>query len=100
MRKLKRAGLEILRLNSAHQGRKVPTISGMLLFGKVPASHFPDAWIQAGRYSGKDKARIVDKLHIRSYPVEVFEAAIAFVQKRSLHGAGICVFRRKSGQAF
>ena len=34
VRKLKRAALETLRLMVKHQGRKVPTVGGMLLFGK------------------------------------------------------------------
>ncbi len=38
-----------LRLVTVHQGRKVPTVGGMLLFGPDRERHFPDAWIQAGR---------------------------------------------------
>ena len=34
MRKLKRSDLDTLRLMTKHQGRKVPTVGGMLLFGK------------------------------------------------------------------
>jgi type I restriction enzyme M protein len=30
----------------------------MILFGKDRARHFPDAWIQAGRFAGADKCRI------------------------------------------
>ena len=94
VRKLKRADLESLRLISAHQGRKVPTVGGMLLFGKNRERHFPDAWVQAGRFAGKDKARIADQLEIRGGPVLAIEAAIAFVKKHSLHGAEIGAVRR------
>ncbi len=34
VRKLKRADLDTLRLMMKHQGRKVPTVGGILLFGK------------------------------------------------------------------
>ena len=54
---------------TTHQGRKVPTVGGMLLFGRDRERHFPDAWIQAGRFQGTDKSRIIDRAEIRSYPV-------------------------------
>jgi ATP-dependent DNA helicase RecG len=89
VRKLNHADLETLRLVTIHQGEKVPTVGGMLLFGRDRLRHFPDAWIQAGRFDGKDKNRIADQLEIRSYPVQAIEAAIAFVEKHNLHGAEI-----------
>jgi ATP-dependent DNA helicase RecG len=94
-RKLARRDLETLRLLTHHQGRKVPTVGGMILFGKERERHFPDAWIQAGRFQGSDKSRIVDRLEIRSLPVRAIEEAIAFVQKHALHGAEIGAVRRK-----
>jgi ATP-dependent DNA helicase RecG len=95
VRTLKRGDQDTLRLVTTHQGRKVPTVGGMLLFGRDRARHFPDAWIQAGRFQGTDKARIIDHLEIRFYPVQGIEAAIAFVQKHALHGAEIGAVRRK-----
>ena len=95
VRKLKRADLETLRLVTTHQGRKVPTIGGMLLFGKDRARHFPDAWIQAGRFQGMGKARISDHIEIRTYPAHAVDAAIAFVHKHTLHGVEIGAVRRK-----
>jgi len=67
-RKLARRDLESLRLLADHQGRKVPTVGGMILFGKDRERHFPDAWIQARRFQGSDKSRIVDRVEIRSLP--------------------------------
>ncbi|MGH7821861.1 MAG: ATP-binding protein, partial [Candidatus Binatia bacterium] len=95
MRKLGRADLETLRLVVAHQGRRVPTVGGMLLFGQDRERHFPDAWIQAGRFRNTDKSRIVDRAEIRSLPVRAIEEAIGFVQKHSLHGAEIGAVRRR-----
>jgi ATP-dependent DNA helicase RecG len=94
-RKLARRDLETLRLLTDHQGRKVPTVGGMILFGKDRERHFPDAWIQAGRFQGSDRSRIVDRVEIRSLPVRAIEEAIAFVQKHALHGAEIGAVRRK-----
>ena len=94
VRKLVRKDLETLRLVTTHQGRKVPTVGGVLLFGRERSRLFPDAWIQAGRFAGTDKTRIADQLEIRAYPVQAIEAAIGFVQKHSLHGAEIGAVRR------
>lgn len=95
LRNLKRSDLETLRLVTTHQGRKVPMVGGVLLFGYERLQHFPDAWIQAGRFGGKDKAKIIDRLEIRSLPVRAIEEAIAFVQKHSMHGARIGAVRRQ-----
>lgn len=93
-RKLMRRDLETLRLVTDHQGRKVPTVGGMILFGNDRERHFPDAWIQAGRFAGTDRSRIVDQVEIRSLPIQAVEEAIAFVQKHALHGAEIGPVRR------
>lgn len=87
--------LENLRLVAKHQGRKVPTVGGLLLFGRTRERYFPDAWLQAGRFAGTDKSRIVDAVEIRSYPVRAIDEAVAFVQKHLLHGVEIGRVRRK-----
>jgi ATP-dependent DNA helicase RecG len=89
VRKLARRDLDTLRLVTAHQGRKVPTVGGMILFGRERERHFPDAWIQAGRFEGTDKARIIDQAEIRTPPTTAIEGAIDFVEKHSLRGVEI-----------
>jgi predicted HTH transcriptional regulator len=93
-RKIARRDLETLRLVTEHQGRKAPTVGGMLLFGKDRERHFPDAWIHAVRFGGTGKTRILDRAEIRSVPVRGVEEAIAFVQKHAWHGAEIGAVRR------
>jgi len=97
VRKLRRADLETLRLITTHQGRKVPTVGGMLLFGseRERERYFPDAWIQAGRFRGTDKSRIVDQLEIRSLPIQAVEDAVSFVHKHALHGVEIGAVRSR-----
>jgi ATP-dependent DNA helicase RecG len=94
-RALTRRDLETLRILTDHQGRKVPTVGGMILFGKDRERHFPEAWIQAGRFEGSDRSQIVDRAEFRSIPVRAIEEAIAFVHKHALHGAEIGFVRRK-----
>ena len=95
VRTLDRRDLETLRLVTSHQGRKVPTVGGVLLFGTDRERHFPDAWLQAGRFGGTDKSRIIDRAEIRSLPVRAIDEAIAFVEKHALHGADIGRMRRQ-----
>ncbi len=94
LRKLRRGDLTTLRLLVAHQGRKVPSVGGVLLFGRDRADHFPDAWVQAGRFAGTDKARLVDSAALHGPLPAVVEAAIAFVNKHGLHGYDIGAIRR------
>lgn len=93
-RVLRIADLETLRLVTSHQGHTVPTVGGMLLFGHDRERHFPDAWIQAGRFAGTNKGHIVDQTDIRSYLADAVEQSIQFVRKHSLHGVEIGSVRR------
>ncbi len=93
-RTLRKRDLETLRLLTTHQGHTVPTVGGVLLFGRERERHFPDAWIQAGRFAGHDKAKILDGAEFRGLPVAAIDAAIGFIEKHSLHGAEIGKVRR------
>jgi len=95
VRRLRRTDLQTLRLATTHQGRHVPTVGGMLLFGENRQEHFPDAWIQAGRFHGLDKSRIADRTEIHAHLIRAVEDAIAFVEKHALHGADIGAVRRR-----
>jgi len=95
VRKLTRGNLETLRLLTRHQGRLVPTVGGMLLFGRDRLDRFPDAWIQAGRFAGTDKATVLDHVRLDMHPVQAIEAAVAFVEKHSTRGAVIGRVRRR-----
>lgn len=62
--------------------------------GRDRLSRFPDAWIQAGRFAGTDRAKILDQARIEESLPAAIEAAIDFVEKHSLHGAAIGRVRR------
>ena len=94
VRRITRRSLKTLRLVTEHQGRLVPTVGGVLLFGRERALHFSDAWIQVGRFRGRDKSEIVDHLDLRQNPVPALEKAIAFVHEHMRRGAEIGKVRR------
>ena len=73
----------------------MPTVGGVLLFGADRLAHFPDAWIQAGRFAGTDKAAILDHADLRMPLITAIEEAVEFVRKHALHGASIGPVRRE-----
>ncbi len=80
-RKLKKSDLETLTLVTNYQNRLVPTNAGIILFGIKRNKYFPNAWIHAGRFSGKTKTNITESIEIHSYPVLAIKEAIAFIEK-------------------
>lgn len=93
-RKLKKSDLTTLKLVTQYQGRDAPTIGGIVLFGKDREKYFPDAWIHAGRFRGKDKQDILDSQEIHSYPVIAVSEAVSFVQKHLMQSTEINGVRR------
>jgi len=87
---------ENLLLVTRHQGRLVPTVGGILLFGTVREQYFPDAWIQCGRFGGADKARIIDQRDIRNHLPIALNDAFEFVKKHALQSAEFGELRRKN----
>lgn len=95
VRRLRPRDLETLGLMRAVGRRRVPTIGGVLLFGRSRADHFPDAWIQAGRFAGLDRSRIEDRAEFRSLPVQAIDEAISFAGKHAFRAAEIGTSRRR-----
>lgn len=94
MRKLTPSAFRSLKVTTRYQGHDVPTVGGYLLFGRDRFDRFADAWIQAGRFAGKDRSRIVDRAEIRSYLPRAVEEAIGFVQRHLSREAVIGPVRR------
>ena len=88
-RKLKRRDLDVLGLRTSHQGRKVLTVGGALLYGRDRLTYFPDAWIQAGRFQGNDKSRILDRADLKMPLADTVAAAVAFVEKHAMQAVEI-----------
>lgn len=95
IRKLSRKDLSTLRFITRHQGRDVPTVGGLLLFGRDRERYFPDAWIQAGRFVGNDKSEIADQAEIRQHLPAAIQAAVAFVERNTSQAVAIGKLRRE-----
>jgi predicted HTH transcriptional regulator len=94
-RQLNAQAWKTLRITTEHQGRQVPTVGGLLLFGKDRFARFPDAWIQAGRFAGTNRTRLLDSVEIRSFLPRAAEEAIRFAQKHLTHESIIEGIRRE-----
>ena len=94
-RSLRRQDLEALGLVSRRQGKTVPTVGGLLLFGRDRLSRYPDAWIQAGRFAGTDRTELVDRANLTDYPVTALEQAVSFVERNTRLGMSIGRLQRR-----
>jgi len=95
IRELNEEELITLKLLTREQGRLVPTVGAMLLFGKKRDFNFPDAWIQCGRFMGKDKAYIFDHTEIYENLRGSVETVMLFLKKHAFRGADFSEIRRK-----
>ena len=100
VRRLKPNDLLTLKLTTTHQGRKVPTVGDVLLFGKERDRYFPDAWIQAGRFQGKDRSHITDTVEIHAALPRAVEQAVEFVRKHDTRSAEIGPVHRTDRWSF
>jgi ATP-dependent DNA helicase RecG len=98
-RSLRRKDLEALGLISRHQGRSVPTVGGLLLFGRERLSRYPDAWIQVGRFAGTDRTELIDRADVTDYPLVALEHTISFVERNTRLGMSIGRLKRRDAPA-
>lgn len=77
------AALRTLKLTTVQSGAVVPTVGGMLLFGRDRLERYPDAWLQAGRFRGLTKSAVIDSADITAGLVDATDQAIAFVLRNT-----------------
>ena len=95
IKSLNEKNLLTLKLLIPHQGKLVPTKGAILLFGENRDTQFPDAWVQCGRFLGKDKSRIFDHMDIHDYLPVAVESIMMFLKKHALRGADFSTLQRK-----
>ena len=95
-RRLRRRDLLALGVTTRLAGREVPTIGGVLLFGKNRLAEFPDASIQVARFEGLDRGEIIDMHSIEELPVLAIDRALNLVMQHSRQRFEIKGSRRRS----
>ena len=95
-RKLTTSDFETLRLLVPYQGHQVPSVGGLLLFGRdhERETRFPDAWIQCGRFRGRDRSDIVDQIDCKGNLLKIAVEAIQFIAKHSQTSVEITRLKR------
>ncbi|MGA2594480.1 MAG: helix-turn-helix domain-containing protein [Bryobacteraceae bacterium] len=93
-RKLTPNELQSLKVTTIYQGKIVPTVGGILLFGINRLGRFPDAWVQVGRFAGNDRRRILDSAEVRTFLPKAAEDTLAFLQKHMTRAAVIGPVKR------
>jgi len=94
-RELDEHGLLTLKLLRREQGSLVPTKGAVLLFGKDRIAHFPDAWIQCGRFTGTTKTHIFDHTELHEPLPLAVESILLFLKKHAMRAADLSDLRRK-----
>jgi ATP-dependent DNA helicase RecG len=87
--------MRTLKLVTSYQGRLTPTKGAVLLFGKERRHYFSDAWVQCGRFSGIDKADILDHIDIDEHLPQAVDSIMLFLKKHAMRGADFSDVRRK-----
>jgi ATP-dependent DNA helicase RecG len=94
-RQLNEGAFQTLKLVRIEQGKLVPTKGAMLLFGRERVFHFPDAWVQCGRFIGTDKAQIFDHIEIEESLPQTVDSIMLFLKKHAFRGADFVEVRRR-----
>ncbi|WP_448574008.1 ATP-binding protein [Trichothermofontia sp.] len=94
-RDLNEQALLTLKLVRSEQGKLVPTQGAMLLFGHDRINYFPDAWVQCGRFIGRDKAVIFDHIELYDPLPQMVESILLFLKKHALRGADFSALQRR-----
>ena len=94
-RVLDEKALATLKLIRKEQGKLVPTKGAMLLFGKERTFHFSDAWVQCGRFIGREKNDIFDHIEIEDPLPKAVDSVMLFLKKHAMRGADFSEIRRK-----
>ena len=87
--------LQTLKLLRTHQGRLVPTRGAVLLWGKERELHFPDAWVQCGRFRGADKVHIFDQQEIHAPLPDTLTEIELFLKKHAFKSARFGALQRE-----
>jgi ATP-dependent DNA helicase RecG len=100
VRKLRPTDLRTLQMTTTHQHREVPTVGGILLFGKDRLKEFPEAYLRAGCFAGTDKTSILDSADIKSFLPLAVEEALSFIQRNTRRGLTIQAARHTQAWEF
>ncbi len=80
-RKLQQSDLLSLGVVAKKGKELVPTVAGILLFGKNRLHHFPYAWIKVGVFDGIETDKILDTQKITSLFPQAIDEALNYIKR-------------------
>ncbi|MEZ6036279.1 MAG: ATP-binding protein [Planctomycetota bacterium] len=96
IRRLRRTDLRALGITCRSGNRDVPTVGGVLLFGKARTELFPDAVIELARFEGRDRTELLDMQTFDAIPVRAVEQALLATSQQTRKRFTIQGARRQS----
>lgn len=80
------ADLKALRILIDVGGVLVPSVGGMILFGREKEDYFPDVWLQCGRFQGRDKSVVLGSVEFRDHLPLLPARALEFLGSYYIEG--------------
>ena len=85
-RAIRQEDLRVLGFSADHQGREVPTVGGLVLFGRDRVA-FADASIRCARFAGTTRSTIADTIDLAGSSLpQMVRDALSFVDRNSARG--------------
>jgi ATP-dependent DNA helicase RecG len=94
-RDLRPRDLESLGMLQAQGGHRVPSVGGLLLFGRERLVRFPDAHLQLACFAGRTRGELIDRARLDAYPPFAIPQALAFVARNTRLGMRLEAERRR-----
>lgn len=82
-RDLRPRDLESLGMLQVQGWHRVPSVGGLLLFGRERLVRFPDAHLQLARFAGRTRSELIDRARLDTYPALAIPQALAFVARNT-----------------
>ncbi|MFH1564043.1 MAG: helix-turn-helix domain-containing protein [Nitrospirota bacterium] len=70
-----------------HNSTLVPTVGGILLFGRQPQRYLMSSWVRCARFKGKDKSVFIDRVDLEDALPSMIDEAVRFVERNIRMGA-------------
>jgi Predicted transcriptional regulator containing an HTH domain and an uncharacterized domain shared with the mammalian protein Schlafen len=99
-RKIAKRDLKTLQILVRHQGKDVPTVGGVLLFGKTRREFFPEAAVRAAHFAGNDRTQIIDSEELDCALPLAVEETLRFARKNLAKATEISGSRHRESWAF
>lgn len=96
-KKVDKEKLQSLGILVSHAGNLVPSIGGLILFGKLPElnQYLPDVRVRCARFLGDNKANILDQFEVEGTILDALDLVPKFISRNTRLAAEFKEIRRR-----